>query len=65
MASSSVCRQTTAFEIHTKGHNVPTTQEGGGGGGVTLLYGLYGEVPLDREEELSSSPVLTASWISR
>ena len=35
MASSSVCRQTTAFEIHTKGHNVPTTQEGGG---VTLLY---------------------------
>ena len=61
MASSSVCRQTTAFEIHTKGHNVPTTQEGGG---VTLLYGLYGEVPLDREEELSSSPVLNASWIS-
>ena len=64
MASSSVCLQTTAFEIHTKGHNVPTTQEGGGGG-VTLLYGLYGEVPLDREEELSSSPVLTASWISQ
>ena len=63
MASSSVCLQTTAFEIHTKGHNVPTTQEGGGG--VTLLYGLHGEVPLDREEELSSSPVLTASWISR
>ena len=29
MASSSVCRQTTAFEIHTKGHNVPTTQKGG------------------------------------
>ena len=64
MASSSVCLQTTAFEIHTKGHNVPTPPEGGGGG-VTLLYGLYGEVPLDREEELSSSPVLTASWISR
>ena len=43
MASSSVCLQTTAFEIHTKGHNVPTTQEGGGGGwSYSVIWSIWG-----------------------
>ena len=40
MASSSVCRQTTAFEIHTKGHNVPTTQEGGWS--YSVIWSVWG-----------------------
>ena len=40
MASSSVCRQTTAFEIHTKGHNVPTTQEEGWS--YSVIWSIWG-----------------------
>ena len=42
MASSSVCLQTTTFEIHTKGHNVPTTQEAVGGWSYSVIWSIWG-----------------------